>query len=299
MDIRAWTGAGSFATIHEKTRCEAGNWGFHHGEELANTMPGFLLDLDGTLYHGDRPIPHAADFIRTLQERGNPFLYVTNNSSRTPEQVAEHLKKTGIEAAPEEVLTSAQAAAMYLRDSGCGPGPVYCIGQEGLRLALQEAGFELTDDGDAEASAVVQGIDRSFTYEKLLVAVRYIRRGAQFVLTNPDHLLPWNGELTPGAGSIAASIERASECTPVIIGKPSPIIMKYAVEKLGLDAADIWAVGDNLATDIKGGRDAGCRTALVLTGLANATNVQEQIARTGVEPELIAEHLMALAGKLG
>ncbi|MCZ8517412.1 HAD-IIA family hydrolase [Paenibacillus filicis] len=262
-------------------------------------MTGFLLDLDGTLYHGDRPIPYAADFIRTLRERGNPFLFVTNNSSRTPEQVAEHLRKTGIEASPEEVLTSAQAAAMYLRDSGIGPGPIYCIGEEGLRLALQEADFELTDDGDAEVSAVVQGIDRSFDYNKLLLAVRHIRRGARFVLTNPDHLLPWNGELTPAAGSIAASIERAAECQPVIIGKPSPIIMKYAVEKLGLQASDIWAVGDNLATDIRGGRYAGCRTALVLTGLAMAGNVQEQISRTGVKPDLISEHLMVLAEKLG
>ncbi|UUZ89771.1 HAD hydrolase-like protein [Paenibacillus sp. P25] len=87
--------------------------------------------------------------------------------------------------------------------------------------------------------------------------MRYIRQGAQFVLTNPDHLLPWNGELTPGAGTIAAAIERASGCSPVVIGKPSPIIMQYAIARLGLPAEDIWAVGDNLNTDIRGGRDSG------------------------------------------
>ncbi|MBP1156718.1 MULTISPECIES: HAD-IIA family hydrolase [unclassified Paenibacillus] len=264
-------------------------------------MPGFLLDLDGTLYNGDRPIPYAAEFISWLRERGYPYLYVTNNSSRSPEQVASHLAATGIDASPSEVLTSSQASAMYMKDAGLDRGSVMCIGETGLREALTEAGFRLVGEEEAEhgVAAVVQGIDRTFSYEKLLKAVRYIRAGAQYVLTNPDHLLPWNGELTPGAGSIAASIERASEKPPVIIGKPSPIIMRYAVAKLGLPPQEIWAVGDNMNTDIRGGADANCRTALVLTGLANESNVEEQIAKAGVRPELVCRHLMELAERLG
>ncbi|KZE73785.1 HAD family hydrolase [Paenibacillus elgii] len=262
---------------------------------------GFLLDLDGTLYHGDRPIPYAAEFIRWLREKGYPFLYVTNNSSRTPEQVAAHLIKTGIEAKPEEVLTSSQAAVMYLQETGARNGRVLYIGEEGLRTALKDGGFEpVTEDAPVgTVAAVVQGIDRAFHYGKLLAAVRYIRGGAPYILTNPDHLLPWNGGLMPGAGSIAASIERASETPPIVIGKPSPIIMRYAVAKLGLAPGEIWTVGDNLNTDIRGGADAGCRTALVLTGLANAANVDEQMARTGVRPERICTHLMELAESLG
>ncbi|MFN0221662.1 HAD-IIA family hydrolase [Paenibacillus sp. KR2-11] len=266
-------------------------------------MPGFLLDLDGTLYHGDHPIPYAAEFIEWLKGRGYPYLYVTNNSSRTPEQVAQHLRRTGIEAEAHEVLTSSQAAALYMKDAGLPQGPVLYIGEEGLRQALTDAGFEPVAAGEEAqpetAAAVVQGIDRSFSYGKLLAAVRQIRRGALSVLTNPDHLLPWNGELTPGAGSIAASIERASETPPVVIGKPSPIIMKYAVERLGLSPGDIWAVGDNLGTDIRGGADAGCRTSLVLTGLVTEANAAEQIARAGVEPELVCRHLMELAERIG
>lgn len=268
-------------------------------------MPGFLLDLDGTLYHGDRPIPYAAEFIAWLRERGYPYLYVTNNSSRTPEEVAAHLRKVGIAADGDEVLSSAQAAALYLREKWAERGTerkgVYCIGETGLRSALSECGLELVE-GEAEdrVLAVVQGIDRAFSYDKLLRAVRHIRRGAHFVLTNPDHLLPWNGELTPGAGSIAAAIERSSEQTPTLIGKPSPIIMRYAMDKLGLTAEDeVWAVGDNLGTDIRGGRDAGCRTALVLTGLATADNVQAQIERTGVTPDLVCGDLMELAQRIG
>lgn len=264
-------------------------------------MPGFLLDLDGTLYNGDRPIPYAAEFISCLRERGYPYLYLTNNSSRTPEQVALHLAATGIDASPNEVLTSSQAAAMYLKDAGIDRGPVMCIGETGLQQALTEAGFELVGEEAEErkVSAVVQGIDRTFSYEKLFKAVRYIRSGAKYVLTNPDHLLPCNGELSPGAGSISAAIERASEIAPVVIGKPSPIIMRYATAKLGLLPEEIWAVGDNMNTDIRGGADAMCRTALVLTGLANETNVEEHIARAGVRPELVCRHLMELAERIG
>lgn len=258
-------------------------------------MPGFLLDLDGTLYHGDRPIAGAAEFIAWLNKNQYPYLYVTNNSSRTPEQVAAHLEKVGIAARADEVLTSAQAAAMYMKEQKSG-GNVYLIGESGLELAVRDAGFHT--DTERPADFVVQGIDRSFSYEKLAAAVRRLRAGAAYVLTNPDHLLPWNNELQPGAGSIAASIEKASETQPVVIGKPSPIIMNYAIERLGLPKEQIWVVGDNLRTDIQGGLAAECHTALVLTGLLTRDTVEEHIGRTGLRPELICDNLQQLADRL-
>jgi 4-nitrophenyl phosphatase len=263
-------------------------------------MLGFLLDLDGTLYHGDKPIPYAADFIGWLKAQGYPYLYVTNNSSRTPEQVADHLRKVGIEAEPNEVLTSSQAAALYIQERQAGAAArVYAIGEKGLRQALQEAGYTLVSEEDRDTpDFVVQGIDREFSYGKLAAAVRHIRSGAASVLTNPDHLLPWNNELQPGAGSIAAAIERSSQAEPVVIGKPSPIIMNYAIAKLGLPREQIWVVGDNLLTDIQGGIAAGCRTALVLSGLVSRDTLQEQQRLTGVQPELVSGHLMELAGML-
>ncbi|WP_028547498.1 TIGR01457 family HAD-type hydrolase [Paenibacillus sp. UNC451MF] len=258
-------------------------------------MPGFLLDLDGTLYHGDKPIPEAASFIQWLREQGHPYLYVTNNSSRTPEQVAAHLGQVGIDAKPEEVLTSSQAAALYMKEQNKG-SKIYLIGEIGLERAMQEAGFELVTEGPADY--VVQGIDRSFNYEKMAEAVSRIRSGADFVMTNPDHLLPWNNELRPGAGSIGASIEKASQTEPVVIGKPSPIIMNYAIRKLNLPPSQIWVVGDNLLTDIRGGIAAECRTALVLTGLINRDTLQEQLTMTGVQPELVCDTLSDLANQL-
>lgn len=270
-------------------------------ERMIAIMPGFLLDLDGTLYHGDRPIPYAAEFVNYLRERRYPFLFLTNNSSRTPDEVAAHLEKTGISANPSEVLTSSQAAALYLRRLPLANNRLLCIGEQGLRLALTDAGYELAEPHDeaGTVSAVVQGIDRAFDYNKLRAATSQLRRGAISVLTNPDHLLPWNGELTPGAGSIAASIERASGIAPVVIGKPSSIVMQIAVDKLRLPASDIWTVGDNLATDISGGAAIGSRTALVLTGLVTAVTAADDMSRSGVTPDVICNHLMELAEAIG
>ncbi len=251
-------------------------------------MPGFILDMDGTLYHGKHPIPHAAEFVRHLRDRRLPFLLMTNNSSKTPAQVADHLRETGIAAGEEEIFTSAQAAAQYLSERRKN-GRVYAIGETGLLDALRAAGFTLTDEGP---DYVVQGIDREFNYGKLAAAVRAILDGARFVMTNPDHLLPSDGLLNPGAGSLGAAIQTASAAEPVVIGKPSPIIMNYALEKLGgLPPQDVWVIGDNIRTDIGGGQAAGCRTALVLTGLATADNVELHIAESGIQPDAVCKDL--------
>ncbi|WNR45697.1 TIGR01457 family HAD-type hydrolase [Paenibacillus roseipurpureus] len=249
-------------------------------------MNGFLIDLDGTLYRGHEPIPGAAEFLQWLQQEQLPYLLVTNNSSRTPEQVAEHLQALGMEVPAAAVYTSSQAAAQYLTEQRAGKR-VHIIGEAGLRIALDAAGFEEGTTPDY----VVQGIDRSFSYEKLTTAVRHLSHGATYVLTNPDRLLPSDGGLMPGAGTLAASITAASGVEPVVIGKPSPIIMAYAIERLGLPAADVWVIGDNVHTDIRGGAMAGCRTALVLTGVATPDNVHEQLASAGLTPDLICNDL--------
>ncbi|GIP41279.1 haloacid dehalogenase [Paenibacillus sp. J31TS4] len=258
-------------------------------------MTGFILDLDGTMYAGNSPIEGADAFVGRLRSDGLPFLFATNNSSRRPEEVAAHLAHAArTEARVEEVLTSAQAAARYVAERHPG-ARVYAIGEAGLAQALAEAGLTLTDDAP---DFVVQGIDRHFDYAKLAAAVRHIRGGAGFVVTNPDHLLPGDGGLNPGAGSIAAAIRIASEAEPVVIGKPSPILLGYALERLGLSPQDAWVVGDNLWTDIKGGREAGCRTALVLTGVASPETVEEQIHRSGVRPDLVCRDLPELYERL-
>jgi len=256
-------------------------------------VPGYIIDLDGTLYAGTKPIAEAAPFIAKLRKSGSPYLFVTNNSSRTPEEVARHLREVAaIPAAAQDVLTSAQAAARYQADTAPG-SRVYAIGETGLRQALTEAGLALcTDPGAEPPDAVIQGIDREFSYAKLFAASRAIMNGAAFIATNPDLQLPTEMGLTPGSGSLSAAIRAASGQEPVWIGKPSPIIMNYAVERIGLPREEIWVVGDNLRTDMAGGLAAGCRTAWVQTGVAQGADPEEQMRLTGIRPELILRHLL-------
>jgi 4-nitrophenyl phosphatase len=263
-------------------------------------MIGFLIDLDGTLYSGSNPIPQAYEFITILQQKKLPFLLLTNNSSRLPEEVAAHLHEvSGIEVTAAEIFTSAQAAARYVADQ-LQHASVYCIGENGLQQAIEAAGLTIVDPTDDTAAPdfVVQGIDRQFTYTKLEKAVQFITGGAAFINTNPDHLLPSGDRPHPGAGSIAAAIATASQLNPIIIGKPSSIIMNYAIERIGLPFSDIWVVGDNIRTDIGGGMLVGCRTALVLTGLATANNFQLQIEASQIQPDLVCADLMELAARL-
>jgi 4-nitrophenyl phosphatase len=265
-----------------------------------NKMQGFLIDLDGTIYKGKQKIDGADEFVRSIARRGFPYVFVTNNSSRTPEAVADHLRQLGIDALSDHVYTAAQAAARYIVDRQEGRKTAY-IGESGLHQALSEAGLQLTNyqgEGKIELNSdnpdyVVQGIDTHLSYDKLKLAVHHIRHGAKYILTNPDLLLPSDEGLIPGAGSISASIQAASQTTPVVIGKPSPIIMKYAMEKIGLAPGDVWVIGDNLATDIAAGIAAGCKSALVLTGLTTKSNMHELMDKSGIKPDLVCEDLMS------
>lgn len=260
-------------------------------------MPGFIIDMDGTLYSGKNPIPGACEFVARLREKGWPFLFLTNNASKNPQQVADHLQAiTGIPAEGREVLTSGVAAARYIVEQNRGKR-VMCIGESGLVEALEEAGLELVEEECPDY--VVQGIDRNFTYRKLELAVRHIRAGAVFVQTNPDHLLPTENGPIPSAGSIAAAITTAAETEPVLIGKPSPIITRYAIEQIGLEPGDIWVIGDNIRTDIGGGIAAGCKTALSLTGLATPDNYEELIDKTGIKPDACVRSLLDLLELIG
>ncbi len=247
----------------------------------------YLIDLDGTLYHGSRMIPEADRLISGLQEAGIPYLFVTNNSSRTPGEVAEHLMQMGIPAKEEQVCTSAVAAAEYI--AGQVPGSkVAPIGEAGLITALKNAGLTLDEE---QPEFVVQGIDRTFTYETLTRAARWILGGARYVLTNPDLLLPSQDGLLPGAGTISAAIRAATGVEPIVIGKPSGILMRHAIDRLGLANEDVAVIGDNMLTDISAGANAGCGTILTLTGVTTAENLPSFVDSSGINPDVICSNL--------
>jgi 4-nitrophenyl phosphatase len=217
-----------------------------------------------------------------------PLLYLTNNSSTPPVQVAQRLEQMGIPARPEEVLTSAEATAAAL--AGVMPaGKVLVVGEDGIRQALRTAGFQLTED-HRQADAVVVGIDRQLTYERLREAALAIRRGARFVATNTDRSLPTEVGLIPGAGAIVGALEIATDVSPTVIGKPSAEIFRQALERLGADAAHVATIGDRPETDIVGGQAAGLRTIAVLTGVGTA----QDFAALQPPPDWIFPDLIAL-----
>jgi len=244
-----------------------------------------LFDLDGTLYRGNEPVPGAGELISGLQSRGMLSLFVTNNSTRTPGEVAEHLREMGIEAPEERIATSAMAAADYARANYPGAA-VYAIGEKGLKEALLSAGLRLADRGEP-ADLVVQGLDRQLTYDRLAEAVNHLLGGAAFVQTNPDRLLPTDGGFLPGAGSIGAPLQAATGVEPIVIGKPSRILMDYSLRISGTKPENTWVIGDNPYTDLAAARGAGCPSILVLTGLCDADNWEAHCAKAGAHPDVV------------
>ncbi|MBB6730346.1 HAD-IIA family hydrolase [Cohnella zeiphila] len=262
-----------------------------HNPPALRKPKALLLDLDGTLYRGEEPVPGAGRLVRELEALGLPCWFVTNNSTRTPLQVAEHLRSLGIPAAPEQVATSAQATAEYARERYPNAN-VYVMGEHGLREAMREAGFEWEEGRPAKL--VVQGIDRQLTYDRLAEAQLHLANGAAFVVTNPDRQLPVAGRVLPGAGSIAAALEAASGVRPTIVGKPSPILMDFALKRAGVSAEDAWVVGDNPRTDIAAGLAIGSPAVLVLTGLCSAEDWRQRCDDAGAMPDAVCRGLAEL-----
>ncbi|WP_027726331.1 TIGR01457 family HAD-type hydrolase [Tuberibacillus calidus] len=237
---------------------------------------GYLFDLDGTVYRGREPIPGAVALLRQLKASGIPYMFVTNNSTKTPEDVAQTLTAMDIPCTAEDVITSSMALAGYLQEKH-PEAKVYVIGENGLWTAVREAGFTVTAN---KPDYVAVGMDRQLTYEKLAEACLAIRGGATFLSTNPDVALPTERGLLPGNGSITALLQVATGVTPIFIGKPEPIIIRQALERLGLAASDVLMVGDNYQTDILAGLRAGVDTLFVQTGVTTA----EELAKVDEPP---------------
>lgn len=244
---------------------------------------GYLIDLDGTMYKGIELIKEAVDFVRKLKEEDIPYLFVTNNSSRTPAQVAEKLRSFSIPAQEDQVFTTSQATANYIYDLK-NDASVYVIGEEGIKTAIEGKGFSLAEE---HADFVVVGIDRSLSYEKLAVGCLAVRNGATFVSTNGDIAIPTGRGLLPGNGSITSVIAVSTQQKPIYIGKPESIIMEQALKVLGTRKEDTLMVGDNYDTDILAGINAGMDTLLVHTGVTQ----KEHLGKYEVQPTFVVDTL--------
>jgi HAD superfamily hydrolase (TIGR01457 family) len=259
-----------------------------------STVRAVMIDLDGVVYTGRDPIPGAAGFLAEARRRGLEFLLVTNNSTTSPELVAQRLHNMQIDVEPHEILTSAQAAIAYVKLHAEPGARVRIVGEAGLKQAAEEEGFLIVEDGSIQAEWVIAGLDRAFTYEKLTGATRDIMSGAHFVATNTDALLPVEGgNVLPGAGTMIAAITTATAVEPVVLGKPEPGLFEHGLRRLGgLQPGQAAMIGDRLDTDVVGGRRAGLRTILVLTGVTTA----EEARAATPPPDATLPNLASVAG---
>jgi 4-nitrophenyl phosphatase len=251
---------------------------------VQNHISSLLLDMDGVLWRGTQAIGDLGNLFTRINELGLRFILVTNNSTLTPEQYQQKLHGFGVNITRDHILTSSQVASHYLANQYPAGGPVYIIGENGLVEALREKGFFHSSQG---ALSVIVGMDRNINYDKLARACLLIRAGVQFLGTNADRSFPTPEGLVPGAGSILAALEAATDVKPVVLGKPSPAIFQAALKRLGADPSETLAVGDRLETDILGAQNVGCQTACVLSGVTGI----EQAMNWKPSPNMIAKDL--------
>ncbi len=247
-------------------------------------IEGIFLDLDGTMYRGGSAVPGAAQFVRGLRALEIGYLFVTNRASRPPSEVVAQLRGMGIPCEEEDVLTSAQATASWLE-----PGTAYAIGGDGPIQALSEKGFTLTDENPRY---VVVGLDARIDYAGIEKAARLVMAGAKLIGTNPDRALHSDTGVSPGNGAIVTAIAMTAGVEPVYVGKPERPIFEIGLRRLGLQPGETLVVGDNLDTDILGGRKAGMQTALILTGISS----REDLTRSAAQPTWVVDNFDELTG---
>ncbi|WP_167598099.1 HAD-IIA family hydrolase [Leeuwenhoekiella sp. ZYFB001] len=244
---------------------------------------GFLIDMDGVIYSGNDLIPGADTFIQTLQDREIPFLFMTNNSQRSPIDVVNKLRPMGIHIKEENVYTSAMATAWFLGFTKPN-GTAYVLGEGGLLSSLHENGYSLvTQDPDY----VVVGEGRNFTLEMANNAVDMILGGAKLIATNLDPSPKKIGWSNLGIKAIVKMIEEATGRKAFSVGKPSPVMMRAARKKLGLTTDQTIVIGDTMDTDILGSIQMGYKTILTLSGVSK----QEEIGTYAFGPDMVIDSL--------
>ena len=235
-----------------------------------NSKKGFICDMDGVLYHGNKLLPGAAEFIDWLHETGKKFLFLTNNSNSTPKELQQKLARLGLDVSEDHFYTSALATANFLKDQtpGCS---VYAIGEAGLFNALYNAGITMND---MNPDYVVVGEGKAYSLDTLTKATNLILNGAKLIGCNSDLSAPIENGFTPACGALVAPIEKATGRQAYFCGKPNPLMMHTGLRLLGCHASEAVMIGDRMDTDIISGLERGLSTVLVLTGVSTRENIK-------------------------
>jgi HAD superfamily hydrolase (TIGR01450 family) len=261
------------------------------GETLSSAYDLLMFDLDGVVYVDGRAVEHAAESIAGARQGGAHIAFITNNASRSPEEVASHLREIGVPAEPGDVVTSSQAAARLLLEAHGAGAPVAVLGAEGLVVALEEAGLEPVHVGDPRAVAVVSGYAPEIRWRVIMQAATLIRNGLPWVATNTDLTLPTDDGPAPGHGLLVRLISDFADVTPQVAGKPERPLLDETRRRV--EGRHPMMVGDRLDTDIAGAHAAGVDSLLVMTGV---TALGDLVRATPEErPTWVGQDLTALA----
>jgi NagD protein len=251
----------------------------------------WLMDMDGVLVHEERAVPGADRFLARLRETATPFLVLTNNSIYTRRDLSARLRASGLVVPEEAIWTSALATARFL-ESQRPAGSAFVIGESGLTTALHQAGYTLTERAP---DYVVLGETRTYSFERITLAIRLIVNGARFIATNPDPTGPSPDGPLPATGSVAALISHATGVQPYFVGKPNPLMMRSALNAIDAHSETTAMIGDRMDTDVVAGIEAGLETILVLTGVTTEAEVE----RFSYRPSRVVASVADLIDQLG
>ena len=231
---------------------------------------GFICDMDGVIYHGNRLLPGVKEFVDWLYREKKEFLFLTNSSERSPKELQQKLARMGLDVDESHFYTSALATTKFLASQSpkCS---VYVIGAPGLVNALYDAGITMND---TNPDYVVVGETRAYNYDMILKAVSLLQKGARLVATNSDLTGPTETGIIPACRALVAPIELATGKQAYFVGKPNPLMMRTGLRMLGVHSDEAVMIGDRMDTDIVAGMESGLTTVLVLSGVSNLENMQ-------------------------
>ena len=236
-----------------------------------NEKKGFICDMDGVIYHGNRILPGVAEFIQWLHEEDKEYLFLTNNSGYTPRELNQKLARMGLDVPEEHFYTSALATAAFLREQAPGCS-VFAIGEAGLLNALYDAGITMND---VNPEYVVVGEGRSYSLDTLTKATNLVMQGAKLIGANSDVSGPIENGIAPACRALIAPIEMATGKQAYFCGKPNPLMMRTGLQMLGVHSEEAVMVGDRMDTDVIAGTESGLTTVLVLSGCTSREAVDD------------------------
>ena len=236
-----------------------------------NEKKGFICDMDGVIYHGNRILPGVAEFIQWLHDEDKEYLFLTNNSGYTPRELNQKLARMGLDVPEEHFYTSALATAAFLREQAPGCS-VFAIGEAGLLNALYDAGITMND---VDPDYVIIGEGNTYNYENILKAVRLVLKGAKLIGTNSDLTGPAEDGIIPACRAMIAPIEMATGQNAYFVGKPNPLMMRTGLRILGVHSEEAAMIGDRMDTDMVAGIESGLDTVLVLSGITGRADIKK------------------------